>query len=111
MTKTRAELLHERAQLLERLARQRVTLAQQAQPLLRADRWAQHAWIRLRQGLDGAAGQPLWLAVGVGALVLARPRRMLRLGWRGWLLWRAWRRWGALVPPTVRQAFQQGMHR
>jgi hypothetical protein len=109
VAKTRTELLQQRAQLLERLGQQRVVLAAQAQPLLRLDAWAQRVVHLLRQGGNAAAEQPVWLAAGVGLLVLARPRRMLRLGWRGWLLWRVWRRWGSLVPKPVRQALANGL--
>ena len=50
---------------------------------------------RLRQGVDWLRRRPpLLIALGVAVLV-ARPRAVLKLAGRGWVVWRTLRHWSA----------------
>ena len=98
-------LAHRRQQLLSRNAVLRRRLGQDAQalraPLALAD--------QVRNGWRWLQANPQWLGLGALALMVWRPRRVLRLGgrlWAGWRLWQRLQRWrakvGPLLPPRLR---------
>lgn len=105
MTPRQIELHCQRGRLLERIAHQRVTLAEQMQPLLEAERLG-------RRGLDAASAtvvqlkaHPLAVAVALSVFTLFKPKRV----WRGlrlslWI-WRRYRHLKDLLPPSLRAAF------
>lgn len=49
---------------------------------------------RLAEGIGWLRRHPATVLAAVAGLLLARPRRLLRLAKRGWLLWLALRRFG-----------------
>lgn len=92
------ELHEQRGRLLERVAVQRRTLAQQVEPL----KGALHVGNRLTQLVnDGKAylqQNPMIVAALLVALVVFRPRTAFRWARRGLVAWRALRSVHLLVP-------------
>ena len=96
-----AELQAQRAQLRERIARERVQLHNAWQPVVQA--------MDVRSRVDGLLGQargfaerhPLAVAGAVVALVVFKPRLLLRVAQQGLLLWRTWRTVRGLLPPSL----------
>ncbi len=89
----RLRLLVRRELLLQRSADLRAQIGLQAQSWRRPMAWADRA----RDGLRWLRRHPEW-PVGAGvALLVMRPRRLLRWSVRGWAVWRLWRRWGPWV--------------
>lgn len=101
MTSSLAELAFERGRLIERIAHQRSTLAQQLQPLQDAQVSSQRLMARCRVGVDYLSARPWLLALGVLAVVLLKPRRALAWGLRGVVLWRYVRRLRTAVSPEL----------
>jgi hypothetical protein len=98
MFSARAAALRQRQQeLLLRSAELRVGLAWRSQGLARSLGWID----TLRGGthalIDWSAAHPLWMAAGIAALVIARPRRAWRWLRRGWWGWRVMRRASAFA--------------
>lgn len=59
---------------------------------------------RVLAGLGWLRRHPQWLAAGAATLLILRPRRTWRLGWRLWSGWRLWqrvRRWQAQAGPVL----------
>ncbi len=91
------ELQLQRGRLLERIAHQRNTLGQQTEPVVRV--------LHLGDRVAGIASEckrtvianPLTTAAVLGAVLLLRPRRVLRWAQRGFFAWRSWK--------TLRSAF------
>lgn len=97
MPTQRAERLMRRQQeLLVRSAELRVTLAWQSRALVQPLAWADRLRHAARALREWSATHQLWWAVGLGALVIARPRRVWRWARRGWWTWRLLRRLTAL---------------
>lgn len=101
MTTSLAELAFERGRLIERIAHQRSTLAQQLQPLQDAQVTSQRLMMRCRIGVDYLSARPWLLALGVLTVLLLKPRRALTWGLRGVVLWRYVRRLRTAVPPEL----------
>jgi len=101
MKKSLAELAFERGRLIERIAHQRTTLAQQMRPLQDAQDTTHRLLAHCRVGLDHLRARPWLLALGVLAVVLVKPRRALAWGLRGVVLWRYVRKLRAAVPPEL----------
>lgn len=84
------ELQLERGRLLERIAHQRDALGQQTEPWVRVlhlgDRVADIAGECKRTIIQN----PLTTAAVVGAVVVLRPRALLRWAQRGFFAWRSW---------------------
>lgn len=92
------ELHQQRGRLLERIASQRQLLVQQMAPLQGAldvsDRTA-----RLVQDAKAfVQNHPLGVALAIAALVVFKPRTVLRWTQRGLFAWRTWRGLHTLVP-------------
>lgn len=85
------ELHTERGRLLERIAHQRTQLSGHLAPAARVLHLGDRAAAVARECRRFAATHPLAVAVGIGTLVLLRPRGALRWAGRGLLLWRSWR--------------------
>ena len=103
-----AELHHQRGQLLERIAHQRVTLARQMGPLQSVLTTADRATAATRSGVQYAKEHPAAVAMAVAAIVLLRPKRAWRLLSRGVVVWRSWR---ALRPWVSQPLVSQLLHR
>lgn len=89
----RLRLLVRREVLLQRSTALRGQIGLQAQPWRRPLAWADRA----RDGLGWLREHPEW-PVGAGvALLVMRPKRLLRWTVRGWAVWRLWRRWAPWV--------------
>ena len=84
------ELQLQRGRLLERIAHQRDTLGQQAEPVVRVlhlgDRVADIAGECKRTVIEN----PLTTAAVLGAVIAMRPRAVLRWAQRGFFAWRSW---------------------
>ena len=91
------ELQLQRGRLLERIAHQRDALGQQTEPVVRVlhfgDRVANIAGQCKRTVIEN----PLTTAAVLGAVVVMRPRAVLRWAQRGFFAWRSWN--------TVRSVF------
>ena len=101
MDKRSAELLLERGQLIERIASQRITLANQLAPLQKvasaSDRTAS-----LLQGLVRYLKErPVPVLVMAAALVLFKPKGAWRWAQRGLFVWRTWRALRTMVQQQV----------
>lgn len=84
------ELQLQRGRLLERIAQQRGTLAEQARPVAHMLHVGDRVSDALAQAKAFALQHPLVLAATVGALVVLRPARVWRWTSRGLFLWRSW---------------------
>ena len=112
MTPSLANLLHQRGQLVERIAHQRATLARELGPVQSVLNTADRATAAAREGVQYLKENPLPVVLTVTALVLLRPRRAWRWLGRGLLVWRSWRALTAWVPPSLlQQAMRQAMRR
>ena len=96
------ELHQQRGRLLERIAAQRGTLSRQMAPLQGVlhigDRVSDRAARMVQDGKNFARQHPLAMAAAVAAVVLLKPRTVLRWTRRGLSLWRTWRGVQMLVP-------------
>ena len=94
-----ADLYQQQGRLLERVATQRQTIAEQCRPIQHAARVADAAqqWLR---GMTGyLRGHPLLVVAAVAAVLIVKPRRAWVWSKRGYLIWRRWRglqRWVSL---------------
>lgn len=91
------ELQLQRGRLLERIAQQRDTLAQQTAPVSRVLHIGDRVADIVRDCKRTVIQNPLTTAAVLGAVVVMGPRRVLRWSQRGFLAWRSWN--------TVRSAF------
>ena len=101
MNKSLVELHLQRGRLLERIASQRTTLAQQLIPLKNASETGSRIYSLLRDGVQRLKKHPLPVVLAVVALVLFKPTRAWRWLRRGVVLWRSWRLLRAWVPELV----------
>lgn len=101
MMRRDAELLAQRLELRERIAQERALLRRDLRPLAQS--------LDVRSRVDGLLGRarefatrnPLVVA-GVGAaLLIFKPRMLLRLTQQGLLLWRTWRSVRSLLPASL----------
>ncbi len=107
-SKSLAELQRERARLVERIAAQRVTMAQQFVPVAHVLQLGE----RVVQLVDSAKRfvREHLLALSSIALVLAlrRPRKLGRWLRRGLFLWRSWRSLRTVAASLQRQIDRMG---
>ncbi len=101
MNKPLAELYLERGRLLERIAHQRVAVAQQLAPLQHAAEVGSRFLVMASQGVAFVKARPWVVALTVSILLIAKPRRVLPWVLRGVGLWRGWRALQAAIPPRV----------
>ncbi|RYX93019.1 MAG: hypothetical protein EOO28_19905 [Comamonadaceae bacterium] len=100
----RAELLRQRARLQERIAIQRLDLAEQFEPLLRAAESGQHRASQVGAIVDYLKSHPLLIAGAVSALAMLKPAMAGRWLLRGAGVWRTWRvvrNLKALIPASL----------
>lgn len=101
MTPRQIELQRQRGRLQERIAQQRLALADQLKPALEAERLAQRGLQAGQQGLNYLKTQPWAAALLVAAVALLRPRRIWRgLRWGIWI-WRRYRSLRQMVPAAL----------
>ncbi len=98
-----ADLKLKRGQLVERIAHQRADLARDLAPVRSAAKSADRARSAVRSGVDYLKQHPLFLGLAVSALVVVRPKRVLRLAGQGLVAWRSWRNLQAWVPSPLVQ--------
>ena len=96
------ELHQQRGRLLERIAVQRSTLSRQMAPLRGVlhigDRLSDRAARMVQDGKGFVQQHPLAIAAAVAAVVLLKPRTVMRWTRRGLSAWRTWRGVQTLVP-------------
>ena len=92
------ELHEQRGRLLERVAVQRRTLAQQVEPLQGALNFSNHLTQFVAEGKAYLQQNPMVVAAVLVALVVFRPRTAFRWARRGLLAWRALRSAHLLMP-------------
>lgn len=95
------ELQQQRGRLLERIASQRALLGRQSQPMTRVLHLGDRVGEMAAQCKRTALEHPVAVAVLVGAVVVLRPRTVLRWARRGFF---AWRSWGAISSIISRYA-------
>lgn len=95
------ELHQQRGRLLERAAMQRNLLARQVLPLKRVFSFSERVQEVAQQARSLAMRHPWALAAVLGALVVLRPRTVLRWGQRSLALWRGWRTVSGVVPAVL----------
>ena len=100
------ELHQQRGRLQERIAVQRITLSQQLEPLRDVFNIGQRATRAVQEGKGFLRQHPLAIAAAVAAVVLFKPRTILRWTRRGLLAWRTWRGVQALVPHFLFKQFR-----
>lgn len=80
-----------RGRLLERIANQRATLAQEALPVGSALYTMDRLLAIVYVGIDQVKRHPGLAALAVGAFFIARPRRIWRWSKRAFFAWQTWR--------------------
>ena len=91
------ELQLQRGRLLERIAHQRDALGQQTEPVVRVLQLGDRVSDIADQCKRTVIENPLTTAAVLGAILLLRPRRVMRWTQRGFFAWRSWN--------TLRSAF------
>ncbi len=86
MIARRLELATRRGELTALIEVQRQALAANSWPLERALAAGDHA----RSGIDWLKANPAVVGAAVAAVVIARPKRVLRVARRAFALWRTW---------------------
>lgn len=81
------ELATRHGALKARIDAQRLQLGRHAEPLEQALAYGD----RLVAGIECLKQHPLFLGIGVTALVVAKPKRAWRWARRGVVVWRGWR--------------------
>lgn len=104
------ELHQQRGRLLERIAAQRSALSRQLAPLQGVlhigDRVGERATRMVQDGKGFMQQHPLAVAAVVAAVVLLKPRTVMRWGRRGLSVWRTWRSVQTLVPGFLLKQFR-----
>ncbi len=95
------ELHQQRGRLLERIAYQRLTLAQQVTPLVGPLALPGRVVAMLHDARVFVREHPYLLGTAALAIVVFKPRFVLRWTQRGLMAWRTWRSLRGLVPPIV----------
>lgn len=103
MNNSLADLKLKRGQLVERIAHQRADLARDLAPVRSAAQSVDRAQTVARSGVDYLKQHPLFLVLGLSALVVVRPARVIRLAGQGVVAWRSWRNLRAWMPSPVMQ--------
>lgn len=80
-----------RGRLLERIANQRATLAQAAQPVRSTLNTADRLLAIVCVGVDQVKRHPGLAALAVAAFFIARPKRIWRWSKRAFFAWQTWR--------------------
>ena len=91
---TRIELAERRGHVLERIAAQRATLAQELAPLSRVLSLTGRLSDGYHEALSWLQARPLVAGSLVVGVILLRPRRSWRLARWGLLGWRLWQSFG-----------------
>ena len=97
MAKSLEELQRERGQLLERIVHQRTALALAWEPVQEAEQLGARVLGLTRALLQRVRENPVPLAVAVAALLVWRPKGVLRWARRGYWLWRRRNTWGPIL--------------
>ena len=92
------ELHQQRGRLLERIASQRQLLVQQMAPLQGALDVSERTARLVQDAKAFVQNHPLGVALAIAALVVFKPRTVLRWTQRGLFAWRTWRGLHTLVP-------------
>ena len=98
MQKRLIELGEQRGRLRERIAYQRLTLAREVQPLIAPLSLPARVATWVRQGKAFVFGHPYVFGTTALALLVLKPRFVVRWAPRGVLAWRTWRSVQAMVP-------------
>jgi len=94
---TLIELAERRGRILERIATQRTTLAQELAPLSRALSFSGRVADRYHEALGWLRARPLVAGSLVVGVMLLQPRRSWRLARWGLLGWRLWQKFGSSI--------------
>ena len=92
------ELHQQRGRLLERIASQRLVLVQQLAPLQGALDVSSRTTRQVQDAKAFVQNHPMGIALAIAALVVFKPRTVLRWTRRGLFAWRTWRGLHTLVP-------------
>ena len=92
------ELHLQRGRLLERIAAQRQVLLQQMAPLQGALDVSDRTTRVVQDAKAFVQNHPLGVALTIAAVILFKPRTVLRWTQRGLFVWRTWRGLHTLVP-------------
>lgn len=84
------ELQLQRGRLLERIAHQRDALGQQTEPVVRVLQFGDRVADIARQCKRTVTENPLTTAAILGAVLVIRPRGVMRWVQRGFFAWRSW---------------------
>jgi hypothetical protein len=95
------ELHQQRGRLLERIAAQRQVLSQQLAPLQGALDVSDRTTRLVQDAKTFVQKHPLGVALAIVAMMVLKPRTVLRWTQRGFFAWRTWRGLHALVPGFV----------
>jgi hypothetical protein len=96
-----AELAAQRAELRRRIADERAALRREVQPVAQALDVRSRINDVLKHFKQFAMRNPLAVAGTAAALVIFKPRMLLRVAQQGLMLWRTWRSVRSVVPPSV----------
>ncbi len=97
MGKSLEDLQRERGQLLERIAHQRSALASAWAPVQDAEQLGTRVLGLTQALLQRVRENPIPVAVAVAALLVWRPKGVLRWARRGFWLWRRRDTWGPVL--------------
>lgn len=103
MNNSLADLKLKRGLLVERIAHQRVDLSRDLAPVRSAAKSVDRVRTVARSGVDYLKQHPLFLVLGLSALAVLRPARVLRFAGQGVVAWRSWRNLQAWVPSPLVQ--------
>lgn len=111
MSNDLSDLYLERGRLVERIANQRITLAQHLRPLQDAEDKGRRLLTMWSDGMTYLKSTPWLVALVVVTVVIVKPRRILPWLLRGVTLWRGWKALRSAVPPELWAAFTQAARR
>jgi hypothetical protein len=95
------ELHQQRGRLQERIAAQRQVLSQQLAPLQSALDVSDRTTRLVQDAKDFVQKHPLGIGLAIVAMMVLKPRTVLRWTQRGLFAWRTWRGLHTLVPGFV----------
>ena len=102
------ELHLQRGRLRERIAMQRTTLAQQLAPIHGRFALPQRLARLVQDGKAVVQRHPLIATAAAAAIVLLKPRFVLRWAKRGVMAWRTWRTVSGLLPAFAVNQYRAG---